>query len=175
MLLLWLGLRLETRHQGVADLFPGGWSINNQNDGLRRHFPGRVSLEVIQYTRSLSPTLEVTLSESVQLVYHCIPRHQFALGVFGLVEVGLGRWEVWGCPLGRTQWRPLVADTPYSVIEEWSPKNSDGRFMGDPALRIALQNSRSVVRSRLIYLGLCEELHEWIIGGFRLPLSGGVE
>ena len=111
------------------------------------------------------------------LEYHCIPRHHFPLGVFGLVEVGRGRWEVWGCPLQRSDWRPLVADTPVSY-DAWTPNDSDGRFMGRIDLRIALQQSRSVVSSQLALLILCEKMHEWtreIFISWDLPLSGGVE
>lgn len=45
----------------------------------------------------------------------------------------------------------VVPDTPLTV-DGWSPKNSDGRFMGHISLATALQNSRNVVSVRLIQL-----------------------
>ena len=42
----------------------------------------------------------------------------------------------------------VVPDTPITV-DGWSPKNSDGRFMGPITLATALQNSRNVVSVRL--------------------------
>lgn len=42
----------------------------------------------------------------------------------------------------------VVQDTPLTV-DNWSPKNSDGRFMGSISLAVALQYSRNVVSVRL--------------------------
>ncbi len=42
----------------------------------------------------------------------------------------------------------VMPDSPITV-DGWSPKNSDGRFMGPISLAVALQNSRNVVSVRL--------------------------
>jgi penicillin-binding protein 1A len=68
----------------------------------------------------------------------------------------------------------VVPDTPITV-DGWSPKNSDGRFMGAITLAVALQNSRNVVSVRLAQMcglkriidyahqcGITEELPEFL-------------
>ena len=59
----------------------------------------------------------------------------------------------------------VVPDSPISFPqgpgETWSPKNSDGRFMGNIPLRTALQYSRNVVAVRLLTLVGAERVIEY--------------
>jgi penicillin-binding protein 1A len=57
---------------------------------------------------------------------------------------------VYGCALlhGYTP-ETIVPDKPVT-IDGWSPKNSDGRFMGDIPMRMGLMFSRNTVSARLI-------------------------
>jgi penicillin-binding protein 1A len=78
----------------------------------------------------------------------------------------------------------VVPDSPITV-GGWSPKNSDGRFMGSIPLSVALQNSRNVVSVRLAQMvglkriidfahqcGIVEELPEFLslsLGSCEIP------
>jgi len=160
LFLVWLGARMETHLQRVADLFPGAW-VTEWKPYATNDVDLIVAFRYAMNSREPEAGLfydSVETRRRVPLKVRCFPP-------LGLVSLDTGQWELW---VRSDKWRPalaeaVVADNPYST-EQWTPKNSDGRFMGDPNIMIALQNSRSVISSRLWYLVVCDKMHEWING-----------